>query len=339
VPIVTAVTAVTPATALTAVNIRLDKPIVQEKAGVWKTNASISGRAHVQAWHGEATQIEWSLDSAIGFLLVTGGELVAECAAGNKTALFKGDLLIVNEVSATNTAFFLQERIHADAGRSLPPPLPSSDTNQAMTSRALHGSIKPANAQWQARPFANSPTHAMAVARLSEKEFTRTATLGQLLADETVSAASGDVANAATTRLIANLEATLFDALASVLRERDPMSMPQLAGSGDKQLQKALLAMMNAPQKPWRIETMAREAGMSRTAFAVRFKEVLGQTPLDYLTALRIQHAVTLLTATPQQTIDSVARDVGYADESALRRAYQRAAGEPFKRNGANHVT
>ena len=114
------------------------------------------------------------------------------------------------------------------------------------------------------------------------------------------------------------------------------MSMPQLAGSSDKQLQRALLAMIEAPEKPWRIDTMAREAGMSRTSFAVRFKELLGQTPLDYLTALRIQHAMTLLATTPLQTIDSVAREVGYADESALRRAYQRAVGEPFRRNSRN---
>jgi transcriptional regulator GlxA family with amidase domain len=75
---------------------------------------------------------------------------------------------------------------------------------------------------------------------------------------------------------------------------------------------------------------------MSRTSFAMRFKEVLGQTPLHYLTALRIQHAMTLLAAIPPRSIDSVARDVGYADESALRRAYQRAVGGPFKRSSAN---
>jgi AraC-like DNA-binding protein len=305
--------------------VQLDKPIVQESVAARDSKVRIMGRAHAQAWHGEATQIKWNLNSAIGFLLVTDGELDAQCAAGNKTTLFKGDLLILNEASVANTAFLLQGRIHADK-------------NSQLTSRALHGSIEPAHAEWQARPFASSPVHAMAVARLSEREFTRAAALGQLLADETIGAAVDDVADSATARLVTTLEATLFDALASVLCERDPMSMPQLAGSGDKQLQKALLAMMGSPQKQWRVETMARAAGMSRTAFAVRFKEVLGQTPLDYLTALRIQHAMTLLASTPQQTIDSVARDVGYADESALRRAYQRAVGEPFKRSGVNGV-
>jgi AraC-like DNA-binding protein len=310
--------------------VQLNKPIVQEKDGVWKTNASITGRAHVRAWHGEAAQIEWNLDQAIGFLLVTKGQIEAQCAAGNKTQLRKGDLLILNESSIPRAAFFLDGgiSIHAsDASSS------AEATIEATTSRALHGSIEPAHAHWHARPFSSNPARAMAVARLSEREFTRTATLAQLLADETAVTAIG---NTDTARLIATMEATLFEALAGVLRERDPMSMPQLAGSIDKQLQKALLAMIDAPEKPWRIETMAREAAMSRTSFAVRFKELLGQTPLDYLTALRIQHAMTLLASTPLQTIDSVARDVGYADESALRRAYQRAVGEPFKRNSTN---
>jgi AraC-like DNA-binding protein len=310
--------------------VQLNKPIVQEKDGVWKTNASITGRAHVRAWHGEAAQIEWNLDQAIGFLLVTKGQIEAQCAAGNKTQLRKGDLLILNESSIPHAAFFLDGgiSIHASDASS------TAEANiEATMSRALHGSIEPAHAHWHARPFASNPARAMAVAHLSEREFTRTATLAQLLADE---AAGTTIGNTDTARLIATMEATLFEALAGVLRERDPMSMPQLAGSGDKQLQKALLAMIEAPEKPWRIETMAREAGMSRTSFAVRFKELLGQTPLDYLTALRIQHAMTLLASTPIQTIDSVARDVGYADESALRRAYQRAVGEPFKRNGTN---
>ena len=310
--------------------VQLNKPIVQEKDSARKSNASITGRAHVRAWRGEAAQIEWNLDQAIGFLLVTEGQIEAECAAGNKTQLHRGDLLILNESSVPHAAFFLDGgiSIHAsDASSS------AEATINEKVSCALHGAIEPAHVHWHARPFASNPARAMAVARLSEREFTRTATLAQLLADET---ADTTIGNTDAARLVATMEATLFQALAGVLRERDPMSMPQLAGSSDQQLQRALLAMIEAPEKPWRIETMAREAAMSRTAFAVRFKEVLGQTPLHYLTALRIQYAMTLLAAIPQQTIDSVARDVGYADESALRRAYQRAVGEPFKRSGAN---
>jgi AraC-like DNA-binding protein len=307
--------------------VQIDKPIVQKIDGAEKPQASISGRAHARAWHGEAAQIEWNLDCAIGFLLVTEGQIEAECAAGNKTRLNKGDLLILNESSVSHAAFFLDGGA-SDLSLSAKG---AKDKTHATISSALHGAIEPLHAHWHARPFAHNPARAMAVARLNEREFTRAATLAKLLVDETAAAPIG---NTDAARLIAAMEASLFEALVGVLRERDPMSMPQLAGSSDIKLQKALLAMIEAPEKPWRVETMAREATMSRTAFAVRFKEVLGQTPLNYLTALRIQHAMTLLAATPQQTIDSVARDVGYADESALRRAYERAVGEPFKRSG-----
>ncbi len=309
--------------------VQLDKPIVQANYAE-KPRASISGRAHVHTWHGEAAQIQWNLDQAIGFLLVTEGQIAAQCAAGNKTQLHKGDLLILNESSVSHAAFFLDGGISVNAVDS---PNSVGAPAEEKISRALHGYIKPAHAHWHARPFANNPARAMAVARLSEREFTRAATLAQLLVNEAAGAATG---NADAARLIATMEASLFEALVAVLRERDPMSMPQLAGSSNISLQRALLAMIESPEKPWRVETMAREAAMSRTAFAVCFKAVLGQTPLNYLTALRIQHAITLLAATPQQTIDSVARDVGYADESALRRAYQRAVGAPFKRSGVN---
>lgn len=306
--------------------VQLDKRIVQNDDATEKANANISGRAHARAWHGEAAHIEWNLNQAIGFLLVTDGQIEAQCAAGNKTRLSKGDLLILNESSVSHAVFFLD----GGATRSGDVSKPAAGKTP---SSALHGAIEPQQAHWHARPFAHNPARAMAVARLSEREFARAATLARLLADET---GAPTVGNADAARLIAAMEASLFEALVGVLRERDPMSMPQLAGSGDIKLQKALLAMIDAPEKPWRIETMAQVAAMSRTAFAVRFKEVLGQTPLHYLTALRIQQAMTLLAATPQQTIDSVAHDVGYADESALRRAYERAVGKPFKRGGAN---
>ena len=93
-----------------------------------------------------------------------------------------------------------------------------------------------------------------------------------------------------------------------------------------------MMAIAEAPAKPWRIETMAREAAMSRTVFAVRFKKIIGKTPLDFLTSLRLQYALTLLHAPGTASLDAIAKEVGYADESALRRAYQRVSGQPLRR-------
>lgn len=319
--------------------VQLDKPIVQEADRAWPINTGVAGRADAFAWRGGHKQVEWNLSNAIGFLLVTAGDLEAQCAAGNKTRLSKGDLLILNEATVPYTTFLLSES--ADAEQLA---VPARRANERNRIRALHGSIQPLNqgmnGRWEGKPFANAPAWSMAVARLSEREFARSSALAQLLADETSANDALYENNVAdTARLVSNLESTLFEALAGVLWTRDPMSLPQLAACGDKRLAKALVAMTAEPGKPWRVETMAREAAMSRTAFAMRFKEVLGQTPLDYLTALRIQYALTVLETEPQLSIDSVARDVGYADESALRRAYLRATGEPLRRGnpGVTH--
>lgn len=304
--------------------VQLSKPIVHEKRSIWPAAAGITGRADSHAWYGVAEKVEWNLSQAIGFLLVTADPVEAQCAAGNKTRLEKGDLLVLNEATVPHATFSLVSRTDHRIAASNNAVTQSS---HALT-RALHGSIQLTHASWDARPFLNAAAWSMAIAHLSEREFARTVTLAQLLADES----RNTNPPSESARLVAHLEITLFEALAGVLWARDPMSLPQLASGGDKRLVKALLAMAAEPGKPWRIETIAREAAMSRTAFATLFKSRLGKTPLDYLTTLRIQHAATMLETQPTHSIDSIARLVGYADESALRRAYLRATGEPLKR-------
>jgi transcriptional regulator GlxA family with amidase domain len=67
-------------------------------------------------------------------------------------------------------------------------------------------------------------------------------------------------------------------------------------------------------------------------AFAVHFKRMIGKTPLDFLTSLCLQSALTLLHAAANTSPDAIAKKVGSADGSALRRAYLRASGVPLRR-------
>jgi transcriptional regulator GlxA family with amidase domain len=60
----------------------------------------------------------------------------------------------------------------------------------------------------------------------------------------------------------------------------------------------------------WTVETLAVACGMSRSAFALRFKEMAGETPLEYLTSWRMRKAAALLQKTDKKVID-VARPVG----------------------------
>jgi AraC-like DNA-binding protein len=65
---------------------------------------------------------------------------------------------------------------------------------------------------------------------------------------------------------------------------------------------------------------------MSRSAFAVRFKELLGQTPLEYVTEWRMRKAVQLLQRHDKKLID-VAQSVGYESDAAFSKAFKRVVG------------
>jgi AraC-like DNA-binding protein len=79
------------------------------------------------------------------------------------------------------------------------------------------------------------------------------------------------------------------------------------------------------PAGAWSIEDLAREAGMSRTSFAVHFREVMGVPPLTYLTNWRMNLAERDLRAgTP---LVEVAEASGYTSESAFSHAFKRVMG------------
>lgn len=94
----------------------------------------------------------------------------------------------------------------------------------------------------------------------------------------------------------------------------------------DPQLGSVLSAIHDRVNSPWTVESLAEAAGMSRSAFAARFKELLGQTPLEYVTAWRMQKAMQLLEQHDKKLID-VARLVGYESDAAFSKAFKRVVG------------
>jgi len=94
----------------------------------------------------------------------------------------------------------------------------------------------------------------------------------------------------------------------------------------DPQLGTALSAIHERVNTPWTVESLAEAAGMSRSAFAARFKELLGQTPLEYVTGWRMQKAMQLLEQRDKKLID-VARLVGYESDAAFSKAFKRVVG------------
>jgi AraC-like DNA-binding protein len=82
---------------------------------------------------------------------------------------------------------------------------------------------------------------------------------------------------------------------------------------------------------------MAAAAGMSRSAFASRFKELLGQTPLEYVTDWRMQKAIQLLQQGDKKLAE-VALSVGYESDAAFSKAFKRVVGftpGEYRQNGA----
>ena len=94
----------------------------------------------------------------------------------------------------------------------------------------------------------------------------------------------------------------------------------------DPQMGTALKAIHDRVDAPWTVESLAGAAGMSRSAFAARFKGVLGQTPLEYVTEWRMQKAMQSLQQRDKKLSD-VARSVGYQSDAAFSKAFKRVVG------------
>lgn len=101
-----------------------------------------------------------------------------------------------------------------------------------------------------------------------------------------------------------------------------------LSGFADPQLARALTAFHRDPSRHWTLEGLAREAGLSRTGFAVRFAGKVGMPPLRYLTYWRMQLACKALRETPLPLAE-IAERVGYGSESGFSRVFRREKGVP----------
>jgi AraC-like DNA-binding protein len=100
-----------------------------------------------------------------------------------------------------------------------------------------------------------------------------------------------------------------------------------LAAMSDKHLSKAIQAMHSGIDRSWSVASLAREARMSRSAFALKFKTVLGQTPLEYLTRWRMYKAGGMIRSN-LMSFSEVASAIGYGSESSFSRVFKREMAE-----------
>ncbi len=114
----------------------------------------------------------------------------------------------------------------------------------------------------------------------------------------------------------------LFIGLLRYLTERPGANQRLFRGLSDSRIARAIVAMHTQPGHPWKLEDLATEAGMSRTAFANRFRELVEQTPGRYLARLRLSIAENAVRA--GGGLKQAARLSGYRNASALSRALSR---------------
>lgn len=99
-----------------------------------------------------------------------------------------------------------------------------------------------------------------------------------------------------------------------------------LTGLRDPMVGQALAAMHGNATESWTVERLARLVGASRSAFAERFTDMVGQPPMQYLALWRMQLASRLLT--DGQSVAAAADAVGYESEAAFSRAFKKLVGQ-----------
>jgi AraC-like DNA-binding protein len=129
--------------------------------------------------------------------------------------------------------------------------------------------------------------------------------------------------------ILAKLAELLFmEAVRRFVATAPPDSSAWTAGIRDPVVGRALGLLHSQFRHPWTAENLAREVGLSRSAFAYRFNRLLGHPPMRYLARQRLMQAAVLL----RETTDPVARiahEVGYESEAAFNRAFKREHGAP----------
>lgn len=120
----------------------------------------------------------------------------------------------------------------------------------------------------------------------------------------------------------------LIQALRLFLADRSAAGTGWLFAMADRHIGAALVALHTDPGRRWNLSILAKHVGMSRSNFAARFKNIVGETPMEYLTHWRMQLAADRL-AHGHQPVSAIAYALGYESESAFSVAFKRVIGCP----------
>jgi AraC-like DNA-binding protein len=129
--------------------------------------------------------------------------------------------------------------------------------------------------------------------------------------------------------VLAKLSEVLFiEVLRLYMNERTEGCTGWLAGVGDRIVGAALNALHKNPAHAWTLDELARTAGSSRSVLAERFQQLVGSSPMQYLTQWRMLLAANLLCRS-NAPLANIAENVGYQTDTSFSRAFRREFGAP----------
>jgi AraC-like DNA-binding protein len=108
---------------------------------------------------------------------------------------------------------------------------------------------------------------------------------------------------------------------------RDPVAKTGWLGAlRDKQIGGAIALIHRDPAREWSVASLAGEAAMSRSAFAARFTDLVGEPVMHYVTRWRMHVALSRI-RDEGATVSELATGLGYCSEAAFSRAFKRITG------------
>ncbi|GAA0944707.1 AraC family transcriptional regulator [Kribbella koreensis] len=145
--------------------------------------------------------------------------------------------------------------------------------------------------------------------------------ISELLVSEVIRSAPG-----ARVMVSRALDLLFIWTLRSYAASGDVREAGWLTAAMDPMLAPVLAAIHRDPGRDWAVDELARLSALSRSAFATRFAESVGETPGSYVLRCRLGHAAHLLRGTADP-VGRIAARVGYISEAAFSRAFSRAYG------------
>lgn len=122
------------------------------------------------------------------------------------------------------------------------------------------------------------------------------------------------------------LDTVFTYALREIAAQRGQVGHGWSHAVADPQVRRVLTLMHERSAHPWTLDDLAQQVGLSRTGLAERFREAMGDTPLNHLRVLRMQRAMRLLAETDHK-LETVAAEVGYQDAFSFSKAFKRTVG------------